>query len=100
MASSGMLHRVALVRTDVSEELSVSFIRVTRSGIRISDPQLQESASHNLLLLCCVRQTNTNSRKLGIPIQLLFTANFIPTSLILVTLMMKAIRSSETLVLT
>jgi hypothetical protein len=30
MASSGMLRRVALVRTDVSEELSASFIRVTR----------------------------------------------------------------------
>jgi hypothetical protein len=32
MASSGMLHHVALVRTDVSEELSPSFIRVTRIG--------------------------------------------------------------------
>jgi hypothetical protein len=32
MASSGMLGRVALVRTDVSEELSASFIRVTRIG--------------------------------------------------------------------
>jgi hypothetical protein len=31
MASSGMLRRVALVRTDVSEELA-SFIRVTRIG--------------------------------------------------------------------
>jgi hypothetical protein len=30
MASSGMLRRVALVRTAISEELSVSFIRVTR----------------------------------------------------------------------
>jgi hypothetical protein len=29
MASYGMLHRVAVVRTDVSEELSASFIRVT-----------------------------------------------------------------------
>jgi hypothetical protein len=32
MVSSGMLHREALVRTDVSEELSASFIRVTRIG--------------------------------------------------------------------
>jgi DNA-binding TFAR19-related protein (PDSD5 family) len=32
MASSEMLRRVALVRTDVSEELSASFIRLTRIG--------------------------------------------------------------------
>jgi hypothetical protein len=32
MASSGMLRRVALVRTYVSEELSASIIRVTRIG--------------------------------------------------------------------
>jgi hypothetical protein len=32
MASSGMLRRVALVRTDVSEEPSAFFIRVTRIG--------------------------------------------------------------------
>jgi hypothetical protein len=32
MASSGMLRLVALVRTDVSEELSASIIRVTRIG--------------------------------------------------------------------
>jgi hypothetical protein len=30
--SSGMLRRMALVRTDVSEELSPSFIRMTRIG--------------------------------------------------------------------
>jgi hypothetical protein len=32
MASSGILGRVALVRTDVSKELSASFIKVTRIG--------------------------------------------------------------------
>jgi hypothetical protein len=32
MTSSGMLSSVALVRTDVSEELSASFIRVTKIG--------------------------------------------------------------------
>jgi hypothetical protein len=32
MPSSGMLRRVSLVRTDVSEELGASIIRVTRSG--------------------------------------------------------------------
>jgi hypothetical protein len=32
MVSSGMLRRVAVVRTDVSEEPGASFIRVTRIG--------------------------------------------------------------------
>jgi hypothetical protein len=32
MVSSGLLRRVVLVRTDVSEEPSASFIRVTRIG--------------------------------------------------------------------
>jgi demethoxyubiquinone hydroxylase (CLK1/Coq7/Cat5 family) len=32
MASSGMLRRVDLVRTDISEELSASIIRVKRIG--------------------------------------------------------------------
>jgi hypothetical protein len=32
MLSSGMLRRVALVMTDVSEEPSASFIKVTRIG--------------------------------------------------------------------
>jgi hypothetical protein len=32
MASSGMLHSEALVRTDFSEDFSASFIRVTRIG--------------------------------------------------------------------
>jgi hypothetical protein len=32
MVPSGMLHRVAVLRTDVSEEPNASFIRVTRIG--------------------------------------------------------------------
>jgi hypothetical protein len=32
MVSSGMLRRVALLKTDVSVELNASFIRVTRIG--------------------------------------------------------------------
>jgi hypothetical protein len=32
MAPSGMLHRVTLVRTDISVEISASIIRVTRIG--------------------------------------------------------------------
>jgi hypothetical protein len=32
MVSSGILRRMALVRTEVSEELSASFIRATRMG--------------------------------------------------------------------
>jgi hypothetical protein len=66
MASSGMLRRVVLVRTDVSKELSASFIRVTRIGE--------------------LRTT-------------LATAN-VPSSSILVTLMMEALSSFETSVLT
>jgi hypothetical protein len=34
MVSSGMLRRVALVRAEVSDELSASFIRVTRISKR------------------------------------------------------------------
>jgi hypothetical protein len=58
-----MLRRVALVRTDVSEELSASLITVTRKG------------------------------ELG-------TMLAVPSSVILVTLMKEALRSSETSVIT
>jgi hypothetical protein len=40
--SSGMLHRVALVRTDVSEEPGASFIRVTRIGELATDVRCEE----------------------------------------------------------
>jgi hypothetical protein len=73
MASSGILCHVILVRTDVSEELSISIIRVTRIG-----------------------ELGTTLRSMS---RLLVMAN-VPSSLILVTLMMEALSSSETSVLT
>jgi hypothetical protein len=48
MVSSGMLRLVALVRIDVLEELSASFIRVTRIGelettLAVTNNEQQES---------------------------------------------------------
>jgi ABC-type taurine transport system substrate-binding protein len=62
MASSGMLRRVALVRTDVSEYLSVSFIRVTRIG-EIGTSVLTTATRRNIpenaiLLVTAVKNTN------------------------------------------
>jgi hypothetical protein len=79
MASSGTLRRVALVRTYVSEELSVSNIRVTR----ISELGTALAVTSNRH---CVRQ-------------LLVMAN-VPSSPILVTLIMEALSSTEASVLT
>jgi hypothetical protein len=78
MVSSGMLRRVALVRTDVSEELSASFIRVTKIG--------------ELGTLAVISNRRT--------LQLLVTASVVPSSPIFVTLMKEALSSSETSVLT
>jgi hypothetical protein len=76
MASSGMLRRVALVRTYVWEELRASIVRVTRSG-----------------------EVGTTSAVTSVR-RLLVTGDVVPTSPILVTLMMEALSSSETSVLT
>jgi hypothetical protein len=86
MASSGMLRRVALVRTDVSEELSISFSRVTRIG-ELGTTLAVTSNRRTLVFHCSVRR-------------LLVTASVVPSSLILVTLMKEALSSSETSVLT
>jgi hypothetical protein len=72
MVSSGMLRRVALVRTDVSEEPGASFIRVTRIG------ELGTTQAARLIVAACV----------------------VPSLPILVTLMKEAPSSSETSVLT
>jgi hypothetical protein len=75
MASPGMLRRVAVVRTDTSEELSASIIKVIRIG------ELGKT------LAVRVRR-------------LLVTANIVPSSPIIATLMIEALSSSETSLLT
>jgi hypothetical protein len=75
-----MLRRVALVRTDVSEESTVYIIKGTRIGELVT----------TLVL--------TSNRRTVLP--LLVTANVVSSSRIFVTVMMEALRSSETSVLT
>jgi hypothetical protein len=85
MVSFGMLRRVALVRTDVSEEPSASFIRVTRIGELWKT--LAVTSNRRTLFLPCVRR-------------LLVAASVVPSSPIIVTLMKVALGSPETSVLT
>jgi hypothetical protein len=75
-----MLRRVALVRTEVSEELSASFIRVTRIG------ELGKTLAVTNILRSVRR--------------LLVTASVVPSSPNLVTLMKEGLSFSETSVLT
>jgi hypothetical protein len=77
MVSSGMLRRVALVRTDVSEELSASLIRVTIIGA-------------HLITWYYFRSVR----------RLLVTASVVTSTPILVTLMREALSPSETSLLT
>jgi hypothetical protein len=92
MVSCGLLRRVALVRADVSEDLSASIIRVTRIGelgitlgVTSNRRTLRRNTKWYLVFLRSVRR-------------LLVTAN-VPSSPIFVTLMKKALSSSETSVL-
>jgi hypothetical protein len=79
-----VMQRRALVRTDVSEELSISFIRVTRIG-----------ELGTTIVVTRNRRTLRRNTKLE-----LVTASVVPSSPILVTLMKEALSSSETSVLT
>jgi hypothetical protein len=83
MASSGMLRRVALLRTDVSEGLSASFIKVKRIGE-----------------IGTTLDVTSNRRTLRSARRLLVRANVVSSSPIRVTLMKEALSSSETSFLT
>jgi hypothetical protein len=72
---------LAVVRTDVSEERSVTFIRVTGIG------EVGTTLAGYLVFLRSVRR-------------LLDTASVVPSSPIFVTLMKEALSSSETSVIT
>jgi hypothetical protein len=82
-----MLRRMARVRTDISEELSASFIRVTRIGELGTTLAVTSNR--------CTLRRNTSSVH-----RLLVTANVVPSLPILVTLVKEALSSSETSVLT
>jgi hypothetical protein len=74
MTTTNAVFWVALVRTDVSEEINASIIRMKRIG------ELGTTNRHTL--------------------RLLVKAKFVPSSQILVTLMMEWLNSSETMILT
>jgi hypothetical protein len=90
-----MLLRVALVRTEVSEESIASIIRMTRTG------QLMLALTSNRSTLR--RNTVVHIHYIVFLLSvllLLVTANILPSWPVLDTLMMEAILSSETSVLT
>jgi hypothetical protein len=88
-----MLRRVALVRADVSEELSTSFIRVTRIGelwTTLALTSNRRTLRRNIAHLVFFRSVR----------RLLVKASVVPRSPIFATLMKGALSSSETSVLT
>jgi hypothetical protein len=89
--SSGMLCRLALVRTDVSEHRSASIIRVPRIGelgktLAVNINRVRCEVLVLLILLIFLRSV----RRLPV------TTNNFPSSQIPATLIMEALHSSET----
>jgi hypothetical protein len=83
-----MLRRVALVRTDVSEELSASFIRATRIGeLGTTLPVKGNRRTLRRNINWCMRRS-------------LVTGSVVPSSPILVALMKEVLSFAETSVLT
>jgi hypothetical protein len=90
-----MLQHVAVVRTDVSEEGSTTFItRIGQLGAMLAVTSNRRTLQRNTIVYYYTTVVFLNSVH-----RLLVTAN-VPSSLILVTLMMEALRSFETSVLT
>jgi hypothetical protein len=95
--STGMLRCVALVRTDVSEERSASFIRVTRIGdlgTTLAVTSNRRTLRRNFFVAC-----------IGCLLMLFLVLHsvrrlLLASSPILVTLIKEALSSSETSVLT
>jgi hypothetical protein len=90
MVSSGLLRRVALVNTDVSEELRASFIRVTKIselGTTLAVTSNRRTLRRNVKVFHLVFLRSV--------LRLLVTAS-VPSSPILATLMKEALSSSET----
>jgi hypothetical protein len=87
MPSSGMLRCVALIRTDMSGELNASIIRVTRIDEQRTTLAVTSNRSTHIIFLRSV-------------LRLLVNANVVLSPPIFVNLIMDAITSSETSVLT
>jgi hypothetical protein len=98
MSSTGMLRRVALVRTDVSENRSASIIRVTRIG-ELGTTLAVTSNRRTLQKIPLVNSSILYSKSI-FSLRASVAGNVVPSPPILVTLMMEALGSSETSVLT
>jgi hypothetical protein len=94
------LRRVATVRTDVSEELSASFIRVIRIGELGTKIAVTSVVPSSPILVTLMKVALVHLVFLRSVHLLPVTASVVPSSPILVILMKEVLHSSETSVLT